>query len=102
MNNSTAIAIATETPRHDKNDALNIGVPRPSGGWQLTPVPRQKPTISQLAAVMDSFGIRGTTRLVSYELLSFWTPGSCLSESLDHRGPDWEVGTGRAAAAGSP
>ena len=24
---------------------------------------------------MDSFGIRGTTRLVSYELLSFWTPG---------------------------
>ena len=69
---------ALVTPPDTKTDTQNLGGPRPSGGWQLTtgPTPvRQKPTISQLAAVMDSFGIRGTTRLVSYELLSFWTPG---------------------------
>ena len=30
--NLTALA----TPPHDKNDALNLGVPRPKGGWKLS------------------------------------------------------------------
>ena len=34
--NSTATAIATVTPRHDKNDTQNLGVPRPKSGWQLS------------------------------------------------------------------
>ena len=36
MTNSTAIASSPVTPRHDKNVAQNIGVPRPSGGWPLS------------------------------------------------------------------
>ena len=67
--NLTTAALANAPTRRDKNDAP----------LQLTtgpvPVARPKPTISQLAEAMDAFNIRGTARLVGYELLSFWTPG---------------------------
>ena len=79
--NLTALA----TPLHDKNDALNLGVPRPKGGWQLTgptPVPRQKPTISLLRAACDSFHVKGTARLLAYELLSYWSPNGTVFPSV--------------------
>ena len=69
MSNLTSVALAPATAQPDKND-----LPR-----QLTTGPVQvtkpKPTIAQLGDAMDAFNIRGTCRLVSYELLSFWTPG---------------------------
>ena len=68
MQSSPSLA-ATETPKIKRTaepKQLGLGP---------TPVTRPKPTISQLAAVMDAFNIRGTARLVSYELLSFWEPG---------------------------
>lgn len=74
--NSTSLATANGTPNQDKNG-------RPQGvgaaSHQLTlgpaPVPKQKPTIAQLRNAMDAFNIRGTCRLVAYELLSYWEPG---------------------------
>ena len=68
MQSSPSLAVQ-ETPKIQRT-----AEPRQLG---LGPVPakRPKPTISQLAAVMDAFNIRGTARLVSYELLSYWEPG---------------------------
>ena len=67
--NSTASLLEVSTLKHDENVR-----PQQLG---LGPVPakRPKPTISQLAAVMDAFNIRGTARLVAYELLRYWEPG---------------------------
>ena len=71
----TSSSLALATPRLDKNVLpQDVGAASHQLTTGPTPVPRQKPTISQLAAVMDAFNIRGTARLVSYELLSFWTP----------------------------
>ena len=36
---------------------------------------KQKPTIARLRDAMDAFNIRGTCRLVAYELLTYWEPG---------------------------
>ena len=37
--------------------------------------PKSKPTIARLRDAMDAFNIRGTCRLVAYELLTYWEPG---------------------------
>ena len=81
--NSTAIAIATVTPRHDKNDTpQDVG----AASNQLTlgpaPVPRQKPTISLLRAACDAFHIKGGARLLAFELLSYWSPNGTVFPSL--------------------
>ena len=36
---------------------------------------KQRPTIARLRDAMDAFNIRGTCRLVAYELLTYWEPG---------------------------
>ena len=83
MNNSTAIAIATETPKHDKNDTPQDVV---VASHQLTtgpfPVPRQKPTISLLRAACDAFHIKGGARLLAFELLSYWSPNGTVFPSV--------------------
>ena len=38
----------------------------------------QRPTISQLAEALDQFDVRGTCRLVAYELLRYWKPGGTV------------------------
>ena len=81
--NSTSLATANGTPNQDKN-----GRPHDVGGsvHQLTlgpaPVPRQRPTISLLRDAMNAFNIRGTCRLVGFELLSYWQPGGAVFPSL--------------------
>ena len=69
MNNSNSLALAPATAKPDKND-----LPRQltTGPVQVTKPP---PTIAQLRDAMNALNIRGTCRLVSYELLSVWTPG---------------------------
>ena len=46
------------------------------------PVPKQKPTISQLRNAMDAFNIRGTARALAFELLSYWAPGGTVFPSV--------------------
>ena len=74
--NYSALPARNETPKLDEN------VTPQDGGvesHQLTlgpaPVPKPKPTISLLATAMDDFAIRGTCRLVAYELLRYFQPG---------------------------
>ena len=68
MNSSPSLAVQ-ETHKIERTDGAR------QLGFCPVSVTKPKPTISQLAEAMDSFNIRGTARLVSYELLSFWKPG---------------------------
>ena len=43
---------------------------------------KQKPTIARLRDVLDDFNIRGTRRLVAYELLTYWQPGGTVFPSI--------------------
>ena len=96
MQSSPTLAVQ-ETPKNQRTDELR------QLGLGPVPAKRPKPTISQLAAVMDAFNIRGTARLVSYELLSYWEPGGkVLPIREDHSGPYWEVRTGGTATARTP
>ena len=53
---------------------------------QLTTGPVQvikpKPTISLLRAACDSFHVKGTARLLAYELLSYWSPNGTVFPSV--------------------
>ena len=74
--NSSLLAARNETPKLDKNvTPQGVG----PAEHQLTigpaPVTKPKPTIAQLRHALDAFNIRGTCRLVAYELLSYWEPG---------------------------
>ena len=74
--NSSLLAAQSESPKIKRTDGAAIqGVE----AHQLTigpaPVTKPKPTIAQLRVAMDAFNIRGTCRLVAYELLSYWKPG---------------------------
>ena len=44
-------------------------------GFGPVPAIKPKPTIAQLRDAMNAFNIRGTCRLVAFELLSYWQPG---------------------------
>ena len=74
--NSSPLVARNETPKLDKNvTPQGVG----PAEHQLTigpaPVTKPKPTIAQLRHALDAFNIRGTCRLVAYELLSYWKPG---------------------------
>ena len=43
---------------------------------------KSKPTIARLRDAMDAFNIRGTCRLVAYELLTYWQPGGDVFPSV--------------------
>ena len=43
---------------------------------------KQKPTIARLRDAMNDFNIRGTRRLVAYELLTYWQPGGDVFPSV--------------------
>ena len=43
---------------------------------------KQKPTIARLRDALDDFNIRGTRRLVAYELLTYWQPGGTVFPSI--------------------
>ena len=69
----------------------NVGAARPADyqHQQLTFGPseavKSKPTIARLRDAMDAFNIRGTCRLVAYELLTYWQPGGDVFPSVrDH------------------
>ena len=55
-------------------------------GQQLTFGPSEavkpRPTIARLRGACDDLGIHGTTRLVAYELLSYWEPGGTVFPSM--------------------
>ena len=74
--NLTALSRTSETTKYDEN-ATPQDVAVESQQLTMGPVlaPKKKPTISLLRDAMDAFNIRGTARLVSYELLSYWEPG---------------------------
>ena len=75
MNLTASPAVNGTTKLDKKVTPQDVGAATHQLTTGPTPVPRQPPTISQLAAVMGTVNIRGTCRLVAYELLSFWTPG---------------------------
>ena len=66
----------------------NVGAARPADyqHQQLTFGPseavKSKPTIARLRDAMDAFNIRGTCRLVAYELLTYWQPGGDVFPSV--------------------
>ena len=81
--NSTAIAITPAPTRLDKNDApQDVG----AASAQLTlgpaSVPKPKPTTAKLRDALDAFNIRGTCRLVAYELLTYYQPGGRVFPSV--------------------
>ena len=83
MTNSTAIALATVTPRHDKNDApQDVGVASNQLTLGPAPVPKPKPTTAKLRDALDAFNIRGTCRLVAYELLTYYQPAGRVFPSV--------------------
>ena len=65
---STSSALATATPTQ-----LTTGP---------APVSRPKPTITKLRDALDAFNVKGTARLLAYELLSYWTPGGTVFPSV--------------------
>ena len=75
----SAESIVHEAPDHGQPQ--DVGTARPAGyqHQQLTFGPaeavKSKPTIARLRDAMDAFNIRGTCRLVAYELLTYWEPG---------------------------
>ena len=82
----TATAILPES-FHPANPH-NVGAARPADyqHQQLTFGPseavKSKPTIARLRDAMDAFNIRGTCRLVAYELLTYWQPGGDVFPSI--------------------
>ena len=76
--NLTALA----TPQHDENDRLLARAA--NGQLTLGPVPanRPKPTTAKLRDACDAFNIRGTCRLVAYELLTYYQPGGRVFPSV--------------------
>ena len=51
-------------------------------GFGPVPAIKPKPTIAQLRDAMNAFNIRGTCRLVAYELLTYWQPGGQVYPSV--------------------
>ena len=43
---------------------------------------KTKPTLARLRDALDDFNIRGTRRLVAYELLTYWQPGGTVFPSI--------------------
>ena len=87
----TATAILPES--FDPANPQDVGPARSPGhsirdrsSKQLTFGPaeavKQKPTIARLRDAMDAFNIRGTCRLVAYELLTYWEPGGAVFPSI--------------------
>ena len=82
MRTATAILPESFDPAHpqDVGPARSPGHSiRDRSSKQLTFGPaeavKSKPTIARLRDAMDAFNIRGTCRLVAYELLTYWEPG---------------------------
>ena len=87
----TTIAILPET--FDPTNPQDVGAARSPGHSirdrspkQLTFGPseavKSKPTLARLRDAMDAFNIRGTCRLVAYELLTYWEPGGRVFPSV--------------------
>ena len=82
MQTTPAILPETSDPAHPQDVAAARSPGhsiRDRSSKQLTFGPaeavKQKPTIARLRDAMDAFNIRGTCRLVAYELLTYWEPG---------------------------
>ena len=43
---------------------------------------KQKPTIARLRDACDAFHLKGTVRLLAFELLSYWQPGGAVFPSI--------------------
>ena len=83
MNNPTALALANETTKYDENATpKDAGVEPQQLAMGPVPVPKQKPTLAQFRDACDAFNIRGTCRLVGYELVTYYRPGGAVFPSV--------------------
>ena len=81
--NSTSLALANETTKYDENATpQNVGVESQQLAMGPVLAPKQKPTIAQFRDACDAFNIRGTCRLLGYELLTYWRPGGAVFPSV--------------------
>lgn len=80
-----AIDTIPETPPTENHLRPNAGTQSRSAK-QLTLGPAEaaktKPTLARLRNACDAFNVRGTRRLVAYELLTYWEPGGTVFPSI--------------------
>ena len=81
--NSTALPRANETTKYDENATpQDVGVESQQLAMGPVLAPKQKPTIAKFRDACDAFNIRGTCRLLGYELLTYWRPGGAVFPSV--------------------